>query len=213
MDELTLKDVKKFLKDSKDEEVIEFLDGLKGKVTLDTVKDAVENNNEVKKWFLSEKDSAVSKGIDGWKEKTLPSEIKAAQEALRLELSPKETEDQKKVRELMEAHKTLTSELKKEKMYAVAKDKLSELGLNTTLAKFVVGEDEESTLSNINLLGEEHSKGIKLAVEKSFKDNGRVVHETDKKNPPTFTQEQLDNMSQDEVTKNYDKIMEQFNKG
>jgi hypothetical protein len=207
MDDLTLKDVKKFLKDSKDEEVIEFLDGLKGKVTLDTVKDAVENNNEVKKWFLSEKDSAVSKGIDGWKEKTLPSEIKAAQEALRLQLSPKETEDQKKVRELMEAHKTLTSELKKEKMYAVAKDKLSELGLNTSLAKFVVGEDEESTIANINLFGTEHNEGVKKAVEKTFKESGRVVREGDQ-TPPAFTEEQKANMSYEDVLKNYDKLIE-----
>jgi hypothetical protein len=209
MDEL--KDVKKFLEENaENKEVIEFLEGLKGKVTLETVKDAVENDKEVKKWFLSEKDSAVTKGIEGFTEKSVPKLIKEAEEKLRMELSPKETEEQKKIRELLDAHTKLTSDLKKEKMFAVAKDKLSELGLSTTLAKFVVGEDEESTLSNINLLGEEHSKGIKSAVEKEFKANGRIVHKDDQKNPPTFTPEQLEKMSQEEVNKNYDKILEQL---
>ena len=206
--DITLKDVKTFLEENKDEkDTVKYLEGLKGKVDLDTVKDAVKNDKEVEKWLLSEKDSAVTKGIEGWKEKSLPGEIKSAEEKLRLELSPQETEDQKKVRELLESHTTLKSELAKEKMLAVAKDKLSELGLSHSLAKHFVGETEESTIENINSLGTEYNEGIKTAVEKEFKANGRVIHKDESK--PAFTEAEILGMTDAEVVKNYDKIIAQ----
>lgn len=206
--DITLKEVKSFLEENKEEkETVKFLEGLKGKVNLETVKDAVENVKEVKAWYLSEKDSAVTKGIDGWKEKSLPGEIKTAEEKLRLELSPKETEDQKKVRELMDSHTTLQKQLKKKDLLSVAKDRMIELKLNPARAGFYIGEDEDSTLANINLIGEDYDKGVEARVTEKFKVDGRVVHKD--KTKPAITDEAYAAMSPEEQVQNYKKFIEQ----
>ena len=90
-------------------------------------------------------------------------------------------------------------------MLAVAKDKLTELGLSHSLAKYFVGETEELTIENINSLGTEYDEGIKKAVEKEFKVNGRKVLDSD--DPPTFTEQEILDMSDAEVLKNYEKII------
>ncbi len=169
MDEL--KKIIEFLKtNNADESLIKVAEGLKpAQVTLETVKDFLENNEEGKKFLQSQKDAAVTKGIETFKEKTLP---KLVDEEIAKRYPP-ESEEQKKLRELMEKQEKLEREIKRKELLAVATKTAAEKGLPVQLVEKFIGEDEESTLKNLETFESVFAESVKAAVEGKFKVNGR----------------------------------------
>lgn len=185
------KDVKQYLEQNKDSaEVQEYL-RKNAPVTLDAIKEAVKNDEEARKWLQAEKDRAVTKGIETWKEKTLPSVL---EEEIKKRF-PDETPEQKELRRLREElekerQERIRADLKaKAKEYAVSKK------LPASLVDFFIGQDEETTMANLEALEQTWTEAVKEVKESVFKQNGRTPHPGDPAGKPAVTKEQFDKMN------------------
>ena len=196
---MELKEIQAFFEEKKDDkDVQKFIAGL-NPVDLDRVKDYLENDKDAIKWFQAERDRAVTKGIETYKEKTLPNILKEETEKIRAELNPKETEADKKIREQDEALKQLKADLKKKDLLNLAFKTAKEKNLPDKIIDRFVGEDEETTLKNIDLLDEVYNKGIEMAVEETFKNNGRKPHQNVDTKGDFFTQDQLRGLTPEQL--------------
>jgi len=166
---MDLKEIVEFLKKNEaSDEMVKFLEGLKT-VNLDSVKDFLENDEAGKKFLQSQKDAAVTKGIATFKEKTLPGLI---EEEIKKQF-PEETEEQKRMRELENKQKKLEEELKRKELLARAQQIAIEKQLPLEIVDRFLGDDEESTVQNLDLLAGVYSKAVEKAVEEKFKEFGR----------------------------------------
>ena len=147
---------------------LNFLKGLKT-VGIDSVKDFLEKDESGKKLVQTILDPAVTKAINTFKEKTMPGLI---EEEIKKKF-PEETEDQKKLRILTENQQKLESEIKKKDLLNKAISIATEKKLPLKLVEKFLGEDEDSTVKNLELLENEYNGAITLAVEEKFKENGR----------------------------------------
>lgn len=148
---------------------LNFLKGLKT-VTLDSVKEFLEKDEAGKKYLQSLNDAAVTKGITTFKEKTMPSLI---EEEIKKKF-PDETEEQKKLRLLTEDQAKLKAEIKKKDLLNKAISIATEKKLPLKLIDKFLGDDEETTIKNLELLETEYNGAITSAVEEKFKENGRT---------------------------------------
>ncbi len=166
---MDLEKVIAFLKEKEaGEDVINFVQGLKP-VTVDTVKDYIENTDDGKKLAQTLTDVRVTKGIESWKSNNL-------QKVLDDEIAkryPPESEADKKQRELEKKLDELTTELKKKDLLAAAIKKANEKGLPVSLIDRFLGDDEESTERNLSALEQELKKAVETQVEQKFKSGGR----------------------------------------
>ena len=147
---------------------LNFLKGLKT-VGIDSVKEFLEKDEAGKKHVQTLIDAAVTKGIATFKEKTMPGVI---EEEIKKKF-PDETEEQKKLRLLMEDQEKLKSEIKKKDLLNKAISIATEKKLPLKLVDRFLGDDEDMTVKNLELLETEYNGAISLAVEEKFKENGR----------------------------------------
>lgn len=150
------------------QEAIAFVQGLKP-VTSETVKDFIENNEEGKKLFNSLADQRVTKGIESFKannlQKILDDEI--------AKRYPPESEEKKKLRELEQSQQALLREIRRKELTNKALQIATEKKLPVKIIDRFIGDDEESTLKNIDLLADVYSKAIEAGVSERFKEGGR----------------------------------------
>lgn len=200
--ELTLDQVKQFLETNKEQEDVKaYLKGL-SQVTLEGVESFLETD-EGKRFLQPKLDKYFSKGLDTWKEKNLK---KLVDEEVRKQ-NPSETPEQKRIRELEEQFAALEKEKTRESLKNKALTLLNEKKLPTNLVDFIIGQDEETTLSNLEQYEEVFTNQLQSAVELRLKADGTDLKDTGKK-PQTFTKEQIKSMSQDEINENWDAIQE-----
>jgi DNA-binding transcriptional MerR regulator len=166
-----LKKIIEFLKaNNADESLIKTAEGLKpAEITLETVQDFLEKNEGGKKFLQSQKDAAVTKGIETFKEKTLP---KLVEEEISKRYPP-ETEEQKKLRELTEKQTKLEREIKRKELLAKATQIAAEKGLPVQIIEKFIGDDEDTTMKNLETFENVFSESVKAAVDGKFKTNGR----------------------------------------
>lgn len=153
---------------------LNFLKGLKT-LTPESVKDYLDKDEAGKKYLQSLNDAAVTKGISTFKEKTMPGLI---EEEIKKKF-PDETEEQKKLRILTEDQEKLKAEIKRKDLLNKAISIATEKKLPLKLVEKFLGDDEETTIKNLELLETEYNGGITSAVEEKFKAEGRT--------PPTQT--------------------------
>lgn len=129
------------------------------------------DTEEGKKIIQPRLDSYFTKGLETWKEKTLPSllddEIKKK--------FPDETEEQKRLRNLEDE---LTKERQarvKSELIAKATTLATQKGLPVDLAAYFVGQDEDTTTSNLTTLETIWQQHLQKAVEEKFKEHGRTT--------------------------------------
>lgn len=185
---MTVKDILEFVKSNSGKpEMITFLEGLK---TLDheSVKDYLEKDESGKNMLKSLNDAAVTKGIATFKEKSLPGLI---EDEIKKKF-PAETEADKKLRTLEAEQQRLTAEIKKKDLQNKAISLATEKKLPLKLVDRFIGDDEETTIRNIELFEAEYGNSLKTAVESKFKEEGRT--------PPPNTPPPVDfsKMSDDE---------------
>jgi len=176
-------------------------------ITLEDVKKYLETDSEGKKWLQAEKDRTVTKGIETWKENNLD---KIINEKIS-EKYPEETEEQKRLKDLEQKLASVENARVRETLRNKALSKLTENGLPTQLADLVVGKDEESTMSKLDMIQQLWDNGMKQQVENKFKENGRQPAESPNK-AEKLTKEQIAKMSPEKINELFDKSPELFEK-
>ncbi|MCY7785277.1 DUF4355 domain-containing protein [Bacillus inaquosorum] len=176
-------------------------------ITLDAVRNFVENNEQGKKWLQSFSDSRVTDAIKTYESKTLPKKLEE-------EISkrfPPETEEQKQLRELQDKFQSLEQEKVRETLRNKALSIATEKGLPTNLVDFFIGQDEEATEQNLGVLSEAFKTFQQNIVNEQFKQGGSTPPPSGG-SPTPLTHEAIEKMTPDEINKNWDRIQE-FYKG
>ncbi|MBE2914747.1 DUF4355 domain-containing protein [Anoxybacillus flavithermus] len=202
---MNLEDVKKFLEENKDnEEVKTYLADLK-KVSVQEVQQMLVENEELKKFFDSEKDKHFSKGLETWKQKTLPKLIDEEIKKRFPEADPKDV----KLKELEAKIQKMEQEKQRELLKNKALTLATEKKLPIQLIDFLIGQDEETTLQNLTTFEEVWTSHLQTLVDEKLKSTGVQPKETSVKTP-TFTREQIQSMTPEQIQKNWDLIKDQL---
>lgn len=202
---MNLEDVKKFFEENKDnEEVKAYLEGLK-KVSVQEVQQMLAENDELKRWLDSEKDRHFTKGLETFKQKTMPKLIDEEIKKRFPEADPKDL----KLKELEAKIQQMEQEKLREALKNKALTLATEKKLPIQLIDFLIGQDEETTLQNLSTFEEVLTSHLQTLVDEKLKSTGVQPKETTVKTP-TFTREQIKNMTPDEIQKNWDLIKDQL---
>lgn len=202
---MNLEDVKKFLEENKDnEEVKTYLADLK-KVSVQEVQQMLVENEELKKFFDSEKDKHFSKGLETWKQKTLPKLIDEEIKKRFPEADPKDVKLKELEAKIQQMEQEKQRELLKNKALTLATEKK----LPIQLIDFLIDQDEETTLQNLTTFEEVWTSHLQTLVDEKLKSTGVQPKETTVKTP-TFTREQIQSMTPEQIQKNWDLIKDQL---
>jgi hypothetical protein len=174
------KDLLEKIKNAKDDEDINSLLGgtdieeqfKASGLTLDGFKDKFKSDKDFKAYLESENDKYFNKALGTWKENNLEKEL----EPFITEKYPDLVTDPAK-KEATEAKK----EIEKLKAEMVRKDLLNEATkyalekkLPVKLVEKFLGEDLDSTKSNLDSFGEDWSKGLESLVDEKMKQSSYV---------------------------------------
>ncbi|OEH86246.1 hypothetical protein BHU72_11980 [Desulfuribacillus stibiiarsenatis] len=164
---MDLQAVQQFIEQNKDNPEVQGYVG--GFVTPDRVQKYIDSEDG-KKIIQPKLDSYFTKGLETWKEKSLP---KVLEEEISKRF-PAETPEQKQLRELHDKLNKLEQEKTRESLKNVAITQATQKGLPVNLVDFFIGQDQDSTVTNLAKLEETWQKALQDAVEAKFKDNGRT---------------------------------------
>lgn len=172
-----------------DEEVKGFVSAFVKKyappVTIDMVKPLFDSDPNFKQFKSTIADDRVQAAIKTYEEKTLPVKIKAHEEELRKVLQPKETEEQKQIREIRE-------KLDKSERDSAMKDRrmkvlgtLTEKKLPSTFVDILVADSDEATDARMNGFVSQFEEivgaRVNAEVESRFKKEGRIPPKANEK--------------------------------
>ncbi|WP_026887716.1 DUF4355 domain-containing protein [Clostridium beijerinckii] len=134
-------------------------------LTIDDVKNFLDSNEDGKKYLQQYGDTRVTDGIKSWQKNNLQKLIDDAVS----KTNPQETPEQKMIRELQEkfeqSEKQRTQETLRNKALKVATEKK----LPGDLIDYLIGQDEETTLKNLDNFNDIYSKTISQAIEEKLK--------------------------------------------
>jgi len=139
-------------------------------ITLDGVTKFVNENEDAKKWLQSFGDKRVTEGIETFKKNNL-GKIIEDEIAKRY---PPESEEAKKLRSLQQEIEQMKVEKAREALTNKALKHATEKGLPVNLIDYFIGQDEDTTMANLQTFEEVYSTAINSAVESRFKDGGRT---------------------------------------
>jgi len=164
---MTLEELKQFIEANKDnQDVQSYLKGLY--LTPEGVKGYLDTE-EGKKILQPRLDAHFTKGLETWKEKTLPSLL---DEEIKKKF-PAETEEQKRLRKLEEELAQERQARLKSELQNKATTLATQKGLPVEIISYFVGQDEDTTISNLTALENIWQQALEKAVEAKFKDSGR----------------------------------------
>lgn len=168
---MDLQEVKTYLEtNSQDGAVIEYLNELK-KPTAEAI-NVYLDSQEGAKLLQPRLDSYFSKGLQTWKDNNL-NKLIDEEVAKR---NPGETPEQKEIRELKAQIENDRNEREKEKLTNIAMKKANDLGLPLNLVNHFIGDDENTTISNLEDFNKLYQESIQTQVDAKFKQNGRDVN-------------------------------------
>ncbi|MCY7919550.1 DUF4355 domain-containing protein [Bacillus vallismortis] len=173
-----------------------------GELTLDAVQAFLESNEEGKKLLQSTSDARVTEAIKTYETNTLPKKL---EEEIAKRFPP-ETEEQKQLRELQEKFQNLEHEKTRAALRSTALSIASEQSLPTKLVDFFIGQDEDSTAQNLNVLSEALKTYRQSIIDEKFKQGGSTPPPSGGAAP--ITKEAIKNMSEAEINQNWDQIQE-----
>jgi len=130
-------------------------------LTEDQVKDLLEKNEYARRYIQREIDTKVSKGINTWKEETLPGVVKSELE----KINPKETAEQRELREIKERMAVLEGEKKRSDLTNIALKRLTAEKLPDEFLDMINLKDEETVNNQIEKLKTAFVDKIQTAVE------------------------------------------------
>ena len=118
----------------------------KDNLTLEELKNIINENEGFKAWLSSEKDRHFSTSLNTWKENNLSKEVEK-------EISkryPAETEEQKKLRDLELKLQAMEQESKMKELKANTMRVINDKQLDSEILDFVLSDNEETTIANID---------------------------------------------------------------
>ena len=118
----------------------------KENLTLEELKNIINENEGFKAWLSSEKDRHFSTSLNTWKENNLSKEVEK-------EISkryPAETEEQKKLRDLELKLQAMEQESKMKEIKANTMRVINDKQLDSEILDFVLSDNEETTIANID---------------------------------------------------------------
>lgn len=221
---LTLAEIKEFLEANKETaEVKDYLKTLQGETVLEAgkVSEFLENSDEGRKI----KDSLNTKFLEAYRENGLKKELaktdeiwqaklKEELEKQRLELNPRESEEQKKIRELQEQLNGFQSTVAQKELEILTGKLLAENNLPANFLNYLQGSDVETTQQRVADFKKLWSESIQADVEKRFAEAGPRPKPTAQvlKAGELYSMEQIKSMTPAEIAANHDKVMESFTK-
>lgn len=152
-------------------------------LTIDDVKNFLDSNEDGKKYLQQYGDTRVTKGIETFKEKNLQRLIDDAVS----KANPQETEDQKMIRELREKFETSEKERTRETLKNKALKIASDKKLPDDLLDYFIGQDEETTLKNLELYDKVFNGRISDGIQKGIEEKLKAGYK-----PPANTDEPVD---------------------
>ncbi|PAC78478.1 DUF4355 domain-containing protein [Bacillus velezensis] len=190
---MDLKTVKEFLEQNKEkEEVKSYLEELSA-VSADKVSGFLDTD-EGKKILQPRLDEHFSKSLNTWKTNNLQKHV---------DEKVKELYPEKDPLELKVAN--LEKQLAMKEMRSFAMDKAHKEGLPLELVDLVMGEDQEKTSSNLDLLKGVFSQHIENKTQERLKADG-IDPKGSQEPPKTFTMEQLKDITEEEYIKNQEAV-------
>ena len=118
----------------------------KENLTLEELKNIINENEGFKAWLSSEKDRHFSTSLNTWKENNLSKEVDK-------EISkryPEETAEQKKLRDLELKLQAMEQESKMKELKANTMRVINDKQLDSEILDFVLSDNEETTIANID---------------------------------------------------------------
>lgn len=126
-------------------------------------------DDEVKTMIQKEADRRVTEALKKKEQKTKEEIEEAKKEALELaKLSEKERLEREREKEI-EEFKREKAEFQREKLRLEAQQDLLKKGLNPVYADFLVKDDAEATLKNINAFEEQYRKDLEEGIKAKLK--------------------------------------------
>ncbi|WP_018923856.1 DUF4355 domain-containing protein [Salsuginibacillus kocurii] len=202
---MNLEEVKQFLEQNKDDEQVkEYLQGLQSdkKVTVEEVQQLAQQDSDVKKWLDSEKDRHANKSLETWKNNNLESLVEDEVKKRNPQKDEKDIEIDKIKQQLadMEGQKT------KESLRNSALKQATDKGIPHDVIDYLLGDDEESTLTNLSTFEKSMQQYVDSKVNERVKGSSYTPPASDDGNTKTFTPEELNEMSIEEVNAQWDTI-------
>ena len=168
---------------------------------LETAKGFLTSNEEGKTYLESITDSKVTKGIDSWKKNNLKKLVSDEVKKLNPSLTPEQIELQELKSDLEKEKKDRQRDILMNKALSVA----SEKNIPVSIVGNLIGEDEDSTVNNLDALKTTLDEMITTEVKKKIPDYSSKPDYEEKKNG-SITMEDVRHMSRDELLKNAEKI-------
>jgi hypothetical protein len=171
---MTLEEIKAFFDQNKDNaDVQSYLGELRQPTAQDV--EGFLDTEAGRKLLQPRLDSHFTKGLNTWKENNLENLVDAEVKKRNPDKTPEQLELEKLRQELDNQKKEAAREKLTNKAVAYA----SENGLPTDVVSFFLGEDEDSTIKNLDLLKEKYEAAVSAAVDKTFDQNGRRIENSD----------------------------------
>ncbi|MFJ6415016.1 DUF4355 domain-containing protein [Terribacillus saccharophilus] len=167
---MTLEEIKAYFEQNKDNaDVQSYLGELRQPTAADV--EGFLDTEEGRKLLQPRLDSNFTKGLTTWKENNLEKLVDAEVKKRNPDKTPEQLELEKLRQELDNQKKEAAREKLNNKAVAYA----SENGLPTDVVSFFLGEDEDSTIKNLDLLKEKYEAAVSARVDETFDKNGRRI--------------------------------------
>lgn len=197
---MELADIKQFIEDNKDnQEVNDYIQGL-AQVTPETIESFLESDGG-KKILQPRLDKYHSKSLETWKANNLE---KLVNEELN-KRNPSDTPEQQRIAEL----EKYVQQKEQESIFQTNKNKalnyLNDKKLPSNLVDYFISDDEETTMQNLGRFEDVFTNQLQEAVESRLKSDGTELSNNESKEK-TFTKEQVQAMSTNEINENWEDI-------
>ncbi|MBU5485968.1 DUF4355 domain-containing protein [Clostridium sp. MSJ-11] len=203
---MNLEEIKKWLEENKENvEVRTYLNSFKVEPTLEVFKEKLTNDKDFTAFLDSEKDKHLAKGIDTFKTNNLEKLINEEIEKRFPQQDPKDTELAKLKVEIEKMQKESLRKDLTNKAIKIATDKK----LPIELIDYLIGENEESTIENIEKLESVFNTSMETLVAERLKGNSYTPPNNGGGNDVTTYEDLLknaDNMTSTQIAEAFSKI-------
>lgn len=177
---------------------------IKGFLTPDRVSAFLESDDG-KKIIQPKLDSFATKAIQTHDEKFKLNELPKLVEAKYKELHPEADPKDNEIAALKAQFENMQKTAAREKLTNFALKTAQEKKLPSSLIRYFIGEDEETTIKNLEILEDEFKTSVNSVAEDRMKD-GYKPPKSDSK-AGGFTLEQIKGMSQAEMNENINDVL------
>lgn len=199
----SVEELKAFLTENKDtnEDVKGILGELttKEEINIDKVKSYLETDGQGKSFLDSVRDTHLTKGLDTWKKNNLEKIVQERMKEINPDLSP----DALKIKELENKFEAAQREINTERLKIKALDYARSKELPHEFVDKFLGEDEESTMKNLENFETTWKTVLKNSVEARMA-GSRPPHIT--KDGNSLTLDDVEKMTEEEINANWNEI-------